>query len=133
MGSSIKESIDCRALWDDLIDMRLVEEDGTSPRRSMAEFYKSLEGYQVPDELIKPCLEAFTHQKWIRDRADKKAPGLIVPQPKLSRDRFTGWLRDDRLAKKMIRLRHDKSMLINMEPNWPQNRSSTKPYGFRLI
>ena len=137
LGSSIKKSIDCRELWNDLIDMRLIEEDEedghASPRHSMAEFYKSLEGYQVPDELINACYEAFMQQKWIRDRAAKKAPGLIVPQPKLSRDRFTGWLKDERLAKKMIRVRHDKSMLLNVEPHWPQNRSATKPYGYRLI
>lgn len=130
LGSTIRKAIDDRALWNDLIDMRLVREDGMAPRQSIKEFYASLDGYQLPDDLIKPCLEAFMQQKWIEGRSSKKASGVYVPQPGLARDKFTAQLKDNRYAKKIIRFRHDKSMLLNSEENWPQNRSSTKPYGY---
>lgn len=126
LGSSIKDAINQRELWDDLIEMRLTDDVQLTPRNSIKEFYASLGGYQLPEELIKPCLEKFIQQKWIQDRSSKKAPGLIVPQPHLGRDRFTGKLSDIRLANKIVRFRHDKSMLLNMEKHWPQNQSATK-------
>ena len=135
LGSSIKESFDVRLLWDDLIDMRLVSEDGSSPRKSIEEFYAGLGGYQnqMPHDLIKPCLDAFMQQKWVKSRSSKKASGVFVPQPGLTRDRFTAKLREELFAKKIIRFRHDKSMLLNSEESWPENRNSTKPYGYKSL
>ena len=133
LGSTIKKAFDNRQLWNDLIEMKFVEQDGPSPRRSIKEFYASLQGYQLPHELVKPCLDAFMQQKWIKDRASKKASGMYVPQPKLTRDRFTGRLKDERFAKKIVRFRHDKSILLNSEEEWPKNQTATRPFGFRLI
>ena len=131
IGSTIKESFDVRELWNDLITMRLVSEDESSPRQSIKEFYDSLGGYQMPHDLVKPCLDAFMQQKWKKSRSSKKASGVFVPQPGLTRDRFTAKLREELYAKKIIRFRHDKSMLHNSEESWPENRNSTRPYGYK--
>ena len=100
LGSKIKKSFNHRQLWNELIEMKLLDEDGVSPSESMKEFYDTMKQYKVPDALINPCREAFLQQKWLKDRASKKASGLFVPQPRLARDRFTGHLTDDRLARK---------------------------------
>lgn len=133
MGSSIKDSFNIRQLWNDLIDMKLINDEGDSPRQSIKEFYDSLGGYQLPHDLVKPCLDAFMQQKWIEGRSHKKASGLIVPQPRLTRDRFTAKLKEELYSRKIVRFRHDKSMLFNTDENWPQNRNSTKPYGYKLM
>ena len=140
------DAIDDRKLWDDLIDMRLVQQqqqeegaaEATIPTDSVLEFYRQLGSHvEIPNELIGPCLEAFKEQKFrdllAKQRSDQKAPGLIVPQPKLGRDRFTAKISDLKSGKKIIRFRYDKAVLLNSYNRCPDNRTSTLPYGLLCV
>ena len=137
LGHTLRTAMDNRRLWDDLIDMRLLDTDKNEERESVKEFYRHLTELgvdSVPGQLVGPCMEAFRQQRWEeKGRSNPKLPGLPLPQPRLDRNRFTGQLYSRPLMRKIVRFRYDKAVILNTLSTWPENRQQIVPFGYRIV